>query len=137
MRELAEYSGYSQRYLNRLFSQRMGMGMSICIRLRKLASASEELIHSNKTIAEIAERYHYESQHTFTRAFRRRYGVPPGVWRKKTVWLRSGKTQHSARQIRLKRMPGRPRQRPPGKHPHRRMNIRKIEVGAINDIYAY
>ncbi|WP_052696989.1 helix-turn-helix transcriptional regulator [Pantoea sp. SM3] len=82
MRELAEYSGYSQRYLNRLFSQRMGMGMSICIRLRKLASASEELIYSNKTIAEIAERYHYESQHTFTRAFRRRYGVPPGVWRK-------------------------------------------------------
>jgi len=78
MRELAEYSGYSQRYLNRLFSQRTGMGMSTFIRLRKLAAASEELIHSDKTIAEIAERYHYESQHTFTQSFRRQYGV----WRK-------------------------------------------------------
>lgn len=78
---LAEKSGYSRWYLNRLFSLRTGMGLGTYLRRHRLEAASEELMRSEKTIAEIAERYHYESQQTFTRAFKRHFGMPPGEWR--------------------------------------------------------
>lgn len=36
---------------------------------------------ADAVIAEVADQFNYDSQQTFTRAFLRHFGMPPGIWR--------------------------------------------------------
>lgn len=57
--------------------------MSYLTRWRMLL-AGQRLRESSETIAQVAASVGYESEFTFSRAFRREMGVAPGAWRKNT-----------------------------------------------------
>jgi len=49
----------------------------------RLTLAAQALRSGSDGIARIAESSGYDSEAAFTRAFKREFGVPPSVWRKK------------------------------------------------------
>lgn len=52
------------------------------IRMRRLANASATLLYTSERILDIALYYQFESQESFTRAFKVIYKLPPGQYRK-------------------------------------------------------
>jgi AraC-like DNA-binding protein len=54
----------------------------------RMQLAAQSLQHSQMPIAQIAYESGYESEATFTRAFKREFGSPPAAWRK--VYANSG-----------------------------------------------
>lgn len=83
--DLAKKAGYSKWYLNRTFAQRRGISLGQFLCRERMAAAAEVLRTTDATIAKIAEQFHYDTQQTFTRAFTRHFGLPPGEWRKGNV----------------------------------------------------
>jgi len=59
----------------------VGSSVKDYIRMRRLSEASYELINTEKRILDIALKYQFESQESFTRAFKKMYGVTPGKYR--------------------------------------------------------
>ncbi|MGJ8711104.1 helix-turn-helix domain-containing protein [Pantoea agglomerans] len=55
--------------------------MVILSGLKKCRRLQFFLLSAEMKISDIAEKFHFESQQTFTRAFTRHFGMPPGVWR--------------------------------------------------------
>ncbi|MGH6946899.1 MAG: helix-turn-helix domain-containing protein [Kiloniellales bacterium] len=51
--------------------------------------AAHELINGRKSILQIAQEVGYESEASFTRAFKRAMGKPPGAWRRNETKTRS------------------------------------------------
>lgn len=62
----------------RMFSLVTGLSLSDYIRNRRLASAGEELTHSGVRVIDVALKYGYDSPVSFSRAFRKFHGFPPG-----------------------------------------------------------
>lgn len=79
---ICQHIGFSQYHFHRIFKATVGMSMSEYIRVRRLASASAMLLHTNETIMDITLSHHFESQEAFTRAFKKYYELPPGRYRK-------------------------------------------------------
>ncbi|AGH74543.1 helix-turn-helix domain-containing protein [Edwardsiella piscicida] len=82
--DIAERAGYSKWYLQRLFKEVTGYSLAAYVRKRRLIRAAAELQRSNKKIMEITLQYGFDSQQTFSRAFKRRYGTSPGSYRQQT-----------------------------------------------------
>ncbi len=80
--DVANAIGLSKYYLHRIFQRSTGMSCTDYIRMRRLANAASTLIHSNERIIDIALHYQFESQESFTRAFKKLYHLPPGKYRK-------------------------------------------------------
>ncbi len=81
--EVANHSGYSKWYLQRVFLKYKGKTLGCYIRDRKLNLAARDLRNTDDDIYSICLRYGYDSQQTFTRVFSRRFHHPPGIYRKK------------------------------------------------------
>lgn len=79
--EIAEKAGYSKFHLNRLFSDSVGCTLYKYIQSRRLNEAAEKLVHSGKPIIEIAYEANYNSQQSFTLAFRQLYLCTPQKYR--------------------------------------------------------
>jgi AraC-like DNA-binding protein len=92
VQEVAARYGYSKWYLNRCFVRYAGISLGAFIRLERMKAAADELISGDQRIITIALRYDFESQQTFTRAFSRQYGMPPGAFRQV---MRKAKPEHS------------------------------------------
>lgn len=79
---LAESAHMSRSAFSERFSTLLGVGpMHFVTRLR-MHRASELLRREPTTIAELAARLGYESEHAFARAFKRHMGIPPGAARR-------------------------------------------------------
>lgn len=74
-------SGYSKWHLQRMFKACTGLTMMEYVRSRRLCKAAMELKFSNRSISEIVDKYHFDSQSSFTRAFSTCYGSTPGRFR--------------------------------------------------------
>jgi AraC-like DNA-binding protein len=48
----------------------------------RIHAAAHELINSGKSMLQIAHEVGYESEASFTRAFKRIIGTPPATWRR-------------------------------------------------------
>ena len=48
----------------------------------RIQVAAHELLASGKSIAQVAQQVGYESEASFTRAFKRELGMPPAAWRR-------------------------------------------------------
>lgn len=80
--DIAAEVNVSKYHFHRIFQGQIGMSITEYIRLRRLANASSALLHSNERILDLALYYQFESQESFTRAFKKVYQLPPGKYRR-------------------------------------------------------
>jgi AraC-like DNA-binding protein len=80
--ELAREVALSRSALAERFGDLIGEPPMQYLKRWRLAVAARALRSGSEGIARIAEHTGYESEAAFTRAFKREFGVPPGVWRK-------------------------------------------------------
>jgi AraC-like DNA-binding protein len=76
--------GISERYAYLVLS-RSGIALADWVRTQRLAGAARELARTadpEQTIAEVAYRWGFADHATFTRAFRRSYGLSPRDYRR-------------------------------------------------------
>ncbi|WP_195574110.1 helix-turn-helix domain-containing protein [Paenibacillus sp. 1001270B_150601_E10] len=81
-REITKVTGLSKYHFHRIFQAHVGISTAAYIRNRRLAKAAGDLLYTKERILDIALLYQFESQEAFTRAFKRRYHLPPGQYRK-------------------------------------------------------
>lgn len=79
--EIAEEVGYSKFHLHRLFLERVGYTPYQYIKQRRLTRAAEQLVHTTKPIIDIAHDANYDSQQSFTFAFKQLYFCTPQRYR--------------------------------------------------------
>ena len=74
--------GVSDTYLQNSFRNVYGMPVITFIRVQKMQSAVQVLIHTSKSVEEIAVEFGYENVSKFSAAFKKIMGDSPGVYRK-------------------------------------------------------
>jgi len=79
---LARRVGLSRSALAERFTRVLGMPPMQYLAKWRMHVAAHELRASGKSIAQIAELVGYDSEASFTRAFKRALGVPPAAWRR-------------------------------------------------------
>ena len=80
--ELAREVALSRSALAERFNRMIGEPPMQYLTRWRLTLAAQALCSGNDAIAKVAERSGYESEASFTRAFKREFGVPPTVWRR-------------------------------------------------------
>ncbi len=84
--ELAAVAGFSPYHFSRLFTARFGTSVMGYVRDVRLLAASLRLTgDAPPALVDLAFDCGFESQEAFTRAFRRRYGVPPGQFKREAL----------------------------------------------------
>ncbi|CAN5294037.1 hypothetical protein BH10PSE12_BH10PSE12_22560 [soil metagenome] len=88
---IARTHDISLRYLQMLFADN-GWTVARWIRERRLLHCREELIHfaDRKSLTEIAYAWGFSDSAHFSRSFRKRFGVPPKIWREQFRAANSG-----------------------------------------------
>lgn len=81
--EIASVAGFSRFHLSRLFSAMTGESLLEYRRRLLLERAAHSLLYKVRSVTELAFEAGYETPETFTRAFSKLYGVPPGEYRRK------------------------------------------------------
>ena len=80
---VAEAVHYSKYHLHRLFTDTVGMTIHDYVQRRQLTEAAKLLVFSDQPIIEIALICGYESQQSFSLAFKAMYKSPPAEYREK------------------------------------------------------
>lgn len=83
--EIAEVANYSYYHFHRIFQAAVGESVGNYLRRRRLTKAAYDLIYTNKKILDIALRYQFKSQESFSRAFKDVYGTAPGTYRSNRI----------------------------------------------------
>lgn len=78
---LAEAAFTSRSVLAERFTALVGVAPMQYLKRWRLALAARMLCSGRGKLAQVAEAVGYESEASFSRAFRAEYGVPPGTWR--------------------------------------------------------
>lgn len=86
--ELAKIIGTSSYTLQRIFAFLTGVTLTEYIRKRRLSKAVEDLILTQEKIIDIAMKYQYDSQISFSNAFKKMHGVTPSMVRKENLQLK-------------------------------------------------
>ena len=80
--ELSKEFGVSDTHLKNAFKGVYGMPVFSYMRVQKMHAAAQLLIHTEKTIAEIAEEFGYSNTSKFSAAFQSVMGEAPGDYRR-------------------------------------------------------
>lgn len=78
---IANKSGYSKWYLQRIFKQLKGCTLGEYVRKRRLLEAARLLREDKFSILDIALQYGFSSQATFTRIFKKHFNTTPAKFR--------------------------------------------------------
>ena len=81
MEQVSEAVHYSKYHLHRMFTNTLGMTVHDYVQRRQLTEAAKLLIFSDKPIIEISFICGYESQQSFSSAFKSMYKIPPAQYR--------------------------------------------------------
>ncbi len=81
--DVASHAGFSTDYFNRIFFMHTGFNVMEYVRFRRLKNAARLLRTSCADILNIALESGYESHESFSRAFKKQYGISPCEYRKK------------------------------------------------------
>lgn len=82
VQKLGRRVGMSRPVLARRFRDATGVSPMRYLAELRLERAARRLRESERTLAEVALEVGYRSEFAFNRAFKRRFGVPPGTFRK-------------------------------------------------------
>lgn len=82
LEDLARASNYNYSYLSSLFRRVTSGTLSDYYRNRRLETGRLLIIENKLPVSQISELLHYSSICTFSRAFKERYGISPGQYRK-------------------------------------------------------
>ncbi len=74
--------GISRAYLNKAFQQELGMSVQRFLIDYRMHCAANLLYNSAMNIQQISEAVGYEDQMTFSKAFKKKFGVSPSSYRK-------------------------------------------------------
>jgi AraC-like DNA-binding protein len=80
--ELAQEVAMSRSALGQRFAELIGEPPMQYLTHWRLALAARALRSGPETVGRVAERYGYESESAFNRAFKREFGMPPASWRR-------------------------------------------------------
>lgn len=75
--EVSKQSYASGSHFQLIFHLVMGITIGEYIRNRRLSLAAQDLLQPNNRIIDVAMRYQYDTQESFSKAFTRFHGVPP------------------------------------------------------------
>lgn len=81
--ELAEISCWSRWQLQRVFQEQTNHNLAQYVREQKLSRAAERLLTSDVKIADLALEYGFNSEASFSRAFKQHFNVSPRHYRSK------------------------------------------------------
>ena len=79
--------GYSKFYLNRIFTEYTGITMYKYLHNRRLTVAAEKLVKTDKPIIQIAYEAGYDTQQSFSFAFKQIYLYPPKIYRDMGIFM--------------------------------------------------
>lgn len=82
VKRLTTEFGVSDTYLQSSFRSVYGMPVISFIRAQKMQSAAQVLIHTTRSVDDIAEEYGYENESKFSAAFKKIMGDTPSVYRR-------------------------------------------------------
>lgn len=82
---VANSSNISKYYFHRLFSAMMGCSLNQYILSRRLNSSAKLIQNENLSLTDIAYQLNFGTPSSFTRAFKRQYGIAPSSLREKNV----------------------------------------------------
>lgn len=80
--EMSDHVGYSQFYCSNKFHEYVGITFKQYLSKRKLTLAAIEVKDTNNRLLDIALKYGFSCQESFTRAFVDAYGCTPSQYRK-------------------------------------------------------
>ncbi|MBQ0733168.1 GyrI-like domain-containing protein [Aquimarina celericrescens] len=80
---IAQQAYYSKYHFSRVFTAITGETVGDYVRKRRVSESAHELILTKQPIIEIAERYQFDSQQSYTRAFTSVFEISPAKYRKK------------------------------------------------------
>lgn len=83
---VAAKAGYSKWHLQRMFKDVTGQAIGAYIRARRLSKSAVELRLTARPILDIALQYRFDSQQTFTRAFKKQFSQTPALYRRTPDW---------------------------------------------------
>ncbi|MGY0694655.1 helix-turn-helix transcriptional regulator [Virgibacillus sp. FSP13] len=78
---LAKHVGYSRFHFHRFFQKIIGKSAINYIKERRMTQAARDLIVTDQRVIDIALRYRFGSQESFTRSFKKVYDMAPGRYR--------------------------------------------------------
>jgi len=81
--EIAGVAEYSMWHFQKVFTATVGEPVKDYIRKRRLTSAMSQLLSTERRIIDVAVEHQFESQESFTRAFKAMFGRTPGECRKR------------------------------------------------------
>ncbi|WP_024551227.1 MDR efflux pump AcrAB transcriptional activator RobA [Franconibacter helveticus 513] len=87
---VAAKAGYSKWHLQRMFKEVTGQAIGAYIRARRLSKSAVALRLTARPILDIALQYRFDSQQTFTRAFKKQFSLTPALYRRAADWNASG-----------------------------------------------
>ncbi len=76
---VAAKAGYSKWHLQRMFKDVTGHAIGAYIRARRLSKSAVALRLTARPILDIALQYRFDSQQTFTRAFKKQFAQTPAL----------------------------------------------------------
>lgn len=86
LNNVAARAGYSKWHLQRMFKEVTGQAIGAYIRARRLSKAAIALRLTSRSILDIALQYRFDSQQTFTRAFKKQFCQTPAWYRRSPEW---------------------------------------------------
>jgi len=87
---VAAKAGYSKWHLQRMFKDVTGHAIGAYIRARRLSKSAVALRLTSRPILDIALQYRFDSQQTFTRAFKQQFAQTPAFYRRSPDWSAFG-----------------------------------------------
>ncbi|MGN1095951.1 MAG: helix-turn-helix domain-containing protein [Eubacteriales bacterium] len=82
---IAERIYVSPQYLSKFFKQSMGISLTEHIKATRLSYATNDLLHLDNSIENVALSNGFPNTRAFVSAFKERYGVLPSVWRSQNI----------------------------------------------------
>ena len=87
LNHISSLYGYSKYHLHRTFTNTLKIPMHSYVRRRRISEAARELVTSDAPIIQIALKYGYETQRSFSKAFKELYHKTPDHYRRRGEFL--------------------------------------------------